>query len=200
MKGLSHPQLMRVSQRCVEDAAISRDALAQRVAARVLTDVDSQYVWEREHSGYMHEVADCSRRRSQLVALRAVELRLIHRRAVFQYLRSIATDEDQRRRVVALFHHSLTYTGAVVAEHRLFVRSTLSQLCAEHIGRAVVGDPAFGEPLRDYVSLYTAYFRLFCETHTQPADSDNPCCALLSYLKPQVVEQRRSILALSARP
>ena len=131
--------------------------------------------------------------------LRAVELRLIHRRAVFEYLRSIATDGVRRRRVVALFHHSLTYTGAVVAEHRLFIRSTLSQLCAEHIGRAVVCDPAFGEPLRDYVNLYTAYFRLFCETYTQPADSDDPCRALLPFLKPQVVEQRRAILALAAR-
>jgi hypothetical protein len=200
MNGLSHPWLMRESQRRVEEAACSPDVRQQLVAKRVLTDPSMQRIWEREHSRYMRGVADEWRRPRQLVALRSVAFGLIHRKALFEYLRDDAVRGEKRRRIVALFHGSLTYTEAVVAEHHRFLRSALSHLCAEHIGSAVVGDPAFDEPLRAYEGVYLQYLRRFCETHAWPWGSDDPQPAVLQYLKLRLTEQRQAILALGDRP
>jgi len=58
MNGLSHPRLMRESQRRVEQAALSFDAPEHVAAERVLSNASVQLVWEHEHSRYMHELAD----------------------------------------------------------------------------------------------------------------------------------------------
>lgn len=194
MNGLSHPRLMRESHRRVELAALSLDAPEHVAAERVLSNASEQFVWEHEHSRYMHEVADQARRRRQVVALRVVALRLIHRRAVFEYLRGSDASNAQRRRVVALFHGSQSYSHAVISEHQLCLRSALSQLCTEHIGRVVIDDPAFGEPLGAYVDLFAAYFRLFCEVHGLVTEPDDPRRGLLPYLKTKIAQQRQLFL------
>jgi len=194
MNGLSHPRLMRESQRRVEQAALSFDAPEHVAAERVLSNVSVQLVWEHEHSRYMHELADQARRRRQVVALRVVALRLIHRRAVFEYLRCSDTSDAQRRRVVALFHGSQSYSHAVISEPPLFLRSALSQRCTEHTGRIVIDDPAFGQPLGAYVDLFAAHFRLFCEIHGLVTEPDDPRRGLPPYMKTKIAQQRQLFL------
>jgi hypothetical protein len=198
---INHLWLMRESERRVEEAAYSRDVDQQQLAQRVLSNPDLQRLWESEHSGYMHRVADHRRHRPQLAALRRVAFTLIHRKALFEYLRDAGVRGEERRRVVALFHGSRVYTEAVIAEHQLYVRSSLSHLCAAHIGATLEDGPAFEEPMQRYQQAYLEYLSLYCQAHAaQRGRADTPEFSLLPYLKREVDTQRAAILALGNGP
>lgn len=193
---------MRASEWRVEQAATSSaDPQLKLVASLVLDDPGTRQLWELEHSRYMRAVADQQRSDRQRVALRLVAFGLIHRKALFEYLRESDFRGDGRQRVVALLHGSRDYAESVVAEHRLYIRASASQLCATHIGCSVVGDPAFDEPFGEYERRYLDYFALFCQAHVRPADDAQLEHMLLPQLKLRVAEQRAAILALDgARP
>ena len=85
---LTHPQLMRESERRIESAVDSTDPGESIVALRLLADGAVLRLWSVEHARYMRVVARERRRPDQLSALRVVSFGLIHRKAVFEYLRS----------------------------------------------------------------------------------------------------------------
>ena len=201
MKGLSHPGLMRASEWRVEQAAASSsDPQLKLVASRVLDDPGTRRLWELEHTRYMRVVAGQRRHERQRAALRLLAFRLIHRKAMFTYLRGAAIRGDERRRVVALLHGSRAYSDAVVAEHQLFIRSAASHLCTTHISCSIVGDPAFDELFVDYERSYLEYFALFCQVQTVLTDDALLERELLPCLKLSVTRQRAAILTLDGAP
>ena len=137
---LTHPQLMRESERRIERAANSRDAREAAVAVRLLDDRDAFRHWDTEHARYMRAVAHARHAPGQVAALRELALRLIHRKALFEYQRTEAPCGHERRRIVQLLHRSLAYTEAVVAEHRTFIRASCSTLCATYIATTLLED------------------------------------------------------------
>lgn len=192
---LTHPQLMRESERRIESAVDSTDPGESTVARRLLADGAVLRLWSVEHARYMRVVARERRRHAQLSALRAVSFGLIHRKAVFEHLRTERPSGEERRRIVALFHRSLCHTAALVAEHREFVRASCSILCTSHIATSVLEERTFDEAFRDYERMFTEYFRLFCSASRTDLQEADPCRALLPYLKHELNEQRRLILA-----
>jgi hypothetical protein len=189
------------SQRRVKQAAASAEPRVQAVARHVLGDSGTQRRWHIEHSHYMRTVADRMRREQQRAALRTVAFGLVHRMALFQYLRDSTVRSEERRRVVALFHGSRAYSEAVVTEHRLFIRSAASQLCATYIGDTLLEDPAFDGPFAEYERRYHEYFELFCHVRACAAAGEHLFNSLLPYFKLRVSEQRAAILALDgSRP
>jgi hypothetical protein len=192
----SHARLMRESTARVERALRSSDAREHVVAQRVLATPVSWHAWELEHSGLMRQVADFVVLRNQAVALRRASLRLIHGKALFEYLKKHKNVRGSARaQLLAHFHRTLHYEHAVVAEHTVYMRKACSYLCASHLGTELVQDPAFLDPMQQYETLFMEYFELYCSTLIPTAgeqpESEPP---LLPLLKHQLCEWRWVIL------
>jgi hypothetical protein len=186
---------MRESTDRVHTALYSDNPNEQLVASRLLESPAAFRAWESEHSGLMHEIAHPSFRRTQAAVLKKTTFRLIHRKALFEYLRDGRIRGSLRRRIVISFHPAQDYTRSVIAEHGLYLRKACSLLCTSHVGGNVVRDPGFFDPIRRYEELYAAYFQVFCSTHfgTDSADPE-PLGELLPLLKHQLDECRKAIM------
>jgi hypothetical protein len=193
----SHAKLMRESTNRIESALRSTDAHEHLVAQRLLANPGVWHAWEIEHSGLMRQVADFVALRNQAVALRHAALRLIHGKALFEYLKKHNLRGNARATIIAHFHQTLMYENAVVAEHMVYVRKAASFLCTSHLGTELVHDPAFLDPMVQYENLFTEYFELYCSTllPREAADSESDSePALLPLLKHQLNEWRWVIL------
>ena len=188
----SHAKLMRESTNRIESALRSEDAKEHLIAQRILATPGAWNAWELEHSGLMRQVADFVALRNQAVALRHAALRLIHGKALFEYLRKHNVRGKPRAKIMAHFHRTLMYEHAVVAEHTIYVRKAASLLCASHVGTELVHDPAFLDPMVKYETLFTEYFELFCSTLLPAESGAEP--ALMPLLKHQLNEWRWIIL------
>jgi hypothetical protein len=197
-KTVNHELLMRESTDRVQKALYSNNPNEQLVARRLLESPAAFQTWECEHSGLMREVAT-GFRRTQAALLKKATIRLIHRKALFEYLRDERVRGSARRRIVVSFHPTQDYTQSIITEHGLYFRKACSFLCIRHVGGNVVRDPGFFDPLRRYQELYAEYFQIFCRTHlgTDSADTE-PQSELLPLLKHQLEECRVAIM--NSRP
>lgn len=192
---ISHARLMRESTDRVEIALRGEHLYEQRLASRILDNPDAWLRWEGEHSGLMRQVAEHGRLRKQLGVLKQTAFRLIHRKALFEYLRDQEVRGATRVRVLTHFHPARSYTTAVIAEHGVYLRSACSYLCSSHIGGDVVQDSEFLDPMQRYEELYAVYFDIYCSTHfAAEADESVSEAALLPLLKQELDECRRAIL------
>lgn len=191
----SHARLMRESTHRIESALRSGDSKEHLVAQRILATPGSWSAWELEHSGLMRQVADFVVLRNQAVALRHAALRLIHGKALFEYLKKHNVRGQARAKILAHFHRTLVYEHAVVAEHTVYMRKSASLLCASHLGTDLVRDPAFLDPMVQYETLFAEYFELYCTTLIPGEDANSEAePALLPLLKHQLNEWRWVIL------
>ena len=192
---ISHARLMRESTDRVESALHSDDHKEHLVAHRILENPVSWQSWEWEHSDLMRQVADYSPLRSQAAALRQTALRLIHGKALFEYLRKNEVRGAERAQILQHFYPTRGYHYAVIAEHSGYLRKACSYLCASHVGAGVVHDPAFLDPIQHYEDLYQEYFYFYCTT-LFPKDGVESASekALLPLLKHQLNEWRWMIL------
>jgi hypothetical protein len=192
---ITHSRLMRESTDRIESALRSEDEKEHRVAHRLFESTRTWELWENEHSGLMRHVADYGVLRTQAAALRQTALRLIHGKALFEYLRRNEVRGTARTQMLTHFYPTRGYRFAVIAEHSGYVRKACSYLCASHVGSGVVHDPAFLDPMEHYENLYAEYFDLYCNT-LFPADGLESASerSLLPLLKHQLNEWRWIIL------
>jgi hypothetical protein len=192
---ITHSVLMRESSDRIEVALRSDDEKEQLVAHRLAENSKSWQLWENEHSGLMRQVADYGVLRNQAAALRQTALRLIHGKALFEYLRRKEVRGEGRTRMLRHFYPTRGYQAAVIAEHGSYVRKAGSLLCAQHVGTDLVHDPAFLDPMQHYENLYAEYFDLYCATlfSTDGVASASER-SLLPLLKHQLDEWRWIIL------
>lgn len=197
-QAISHASLMRASETRLEDAARLGSGVEQLVAGRILSDVNLWRQWESEHHALLRPVAAGRQPEQQGMALRSGVLGLIHRKALFEYLRVTGLRGAGRERVVSYFHGSLTYTDAMVSEHGQYLRSAGSHLCARHLGVAILLDGVFQGPVARYEELYMEYFHAFCDKLLAEFDGRGEPSqgSLLPYLKHEVTRLRTAILAL----
>jgi hypothetical protein len=192
---ISHARLMRESTDRVEVALHSDDDREHLVAQRIFENPKTWELWECEHSSLMRQVADYSVLRSQAAALRHTALRLIHGKALFEYLRRNEVRGVERTQILQHFYPTRGYHYAVIAEHSGYLRKACSYLCASHVGTGLVQDPAFLDPMQHYEDLYREYFRLYCETLFPKEGVESASeLALLPLLKHQLTEWRWMIL------
>ena len=192
--GISHLHLMRESTDRIECALRGDNVNERQVAFRLAECTKSWQLWEDEHSGLMRHIADYGVLRTQAAALKQTALRLIHGKALFEYLRRRAVRGEQRSRILQHFYPTRGYQSAVIAEHGGFVRKACSYLCTSHVGAGLVHDPAFLDPMEHYESLYAEYFDLYCATLFPTDDVSAGERALLPLLKHQLNEWRWMIL------
>ncbi len=186
---------MRESTDRVESALNSDDDKEHLVAHRILESSKTWSLWESEHSGLMRQVAEYGVLRTQAAALRHTALRLIHGKALFEYLRTNGVRGEQRSRILQHFYPTRGYQYAVIAEHGGYLRKACSYFCASHVGTGLVQDPTFLDPMQHYENLYAEYFDLYCHTlfPGQGVESASER-SLLPLLKHQLNEWRWVIL------
>jgi len=192
---VSHARLMRESTDRVQTALVSSDNNEQLVARRILENPAVWLQWETEHSNLMRQLANCGVRNAQVAALKHTTFRLLHGKALFQYLRRSEVRGRGRVEIMAHFRPGRSYENAVIAEHNVYLRKACSYLCVHHVGSDVVEDPAFLNPMQRYEQLYTEYFNVYCSSLVETPDSDALSqLALLPLLKKQLNEYRWAIL------
>lgn len=192
---VNHARLMRESTDRVQSALYSDNPNEQLVASRLLQSPAAFQTWENEHSGLMREVANPGFSRTQAALLKKATFRLIHRKALFEYLRDQQVRGNLRRRIILSFHPTQDYTRSVIAEHGLYLRKACSFLCTSHVGANVVRDPGFFDPMSRYQALYAEYFQIFCRAHFGADSAETePQVALLPLLKYQLEECRLAIM------
>src|SRR6202453_196224 len=186
---------MRESTDRVHSALYSENPNEQLVASRLLESPAAFRAWESEHSGLMREVANTGFRRTQAALLKKATFRLIHRKALFEYLRDQRVRGSARQRIVLTFHPTQDYARSVIAEHEVYLRKACSFLCTSHVGANVVHDPGFFDPMKHYQALYAEYFQIFCRVQFRAASADaEPQSELLPLLKHQLEECRKAIM------
>ncbi len=194
---------MEESEARIADIAREGSPAQVLIARRILDDTRLYQRWQSEHDRLMRSVAGEARGLKQAAALRRASFGLIHRKAMFEYLRQQRITGRDRHAVFALVYgENHDYAVAVVQEHGNYVRSASSLLCSNHLGLRLIEDRAFGEPLWRYEQLYADYFRSFCGTALSPDQykSGDTLRTLLPYLKRQLSNLRRAILEMPQEP
>lgn len=200
---ITQSQLMEESESRLTAVARDEAGLPQGlVARRILEDPGLFQRWESEYGRIMRALAAETRRPKQVDVLRRACFGLIHRQAMFEYLRARNVIGRDRHAVFSLVFGDRDYVTAVLLEHGNYLRAAASLLCCHHLGTRLLQDRAFGEPLRRYEQLYADYFRGFCDTalaENQHSSADT-LRTLLPYLKQQLGALRRAILAITPEP
>jgi hypothetical protein len=170
------------------------------VARQVLERPDTYRRWECEHAQMMRSVAEQARLENQVTALRSTAFALVHRRALFEYLRKRQLTGIKRRKAFALFYGCRDYANAVLAEHGRYVRCSSSYVCTHYLGEHLLHDQAFDEPLQLYEERYSEYFEAYCDVELAQSDEERdavqPLEALRPLLKHRVGEARAAILTM----
>src|ERR1700691_4798118 len=186
---------MRESTDRVESALRGENSIEQLIASRLLESPAIFRIWESEHSVLMREVANTGFRRTQAALLKKAAFRLIHRKALFEYLRDQPVRGSARQRIVFTFHPTQDYTSSIIPGHEVYLRKACSLLCTSHVGANVVHDRGFFDPMRHYQALYAEYFQIFCRAHFGPTSVEiEPQSVLLPLLKYQLEECRNAIM------
>jgi hypothetical protein len=199
--GLTLSTLMDASESRLSMAARHGTAREQLIASRLHDNPRDYRRWELEHSQLMDRVLKMPRQELQSQALLNAGFSVLHRKALFEFLRNHDLHGWQRRKLISHFHGGQSYTQAMVAEHGTYLRSAASLICIEHIGATTLTHPAFGDPLRSYEQAYFEYFRTYCRCAIAPhvtADDDSES-ELLPDLKRTVLILRARLLALPLR-
>ena len=200
--GITCARLMEESESRIADIAREGHTAQALAAQRIIDDTRLYQHWESEHVRLMRAIAAESRAPAQVTALRRTCFGLIHRKAMFDYLRLNRITGRDRHAVFSLVFGEHDYVSSVLKEHGNYLRSTSSLVCSHHVGLQIMADRAFGEPLWRYEQLYAEYFRTFCSSALCPDQykSAETLSTLIPYLKRQLSDLRRAILALPPEP
>ena len=195
---------MEESESRVEMTAQSLAPADILVAQRILVRPVEFTRWVAHHDQLMRAVSTHGQVSRQIVALRATAFSLVHRRALFEYLRERRLTGTKRKKLLAVFYGCADYTNAMLAEHGNYVRSSSSYLCTQHLAENLMHDPALDEPLALYEEWYAEYFHAFCDVELAETEEEKQACLAQESLKPllkyRVTEARKVILAMPQTP
>lgn len=199
-----HARLMAESESRIEMAANSKAPADLLVAARILDRPVEFTRWEAHHDQLLRPVSAQLRLSEQMVALRTAAFTLVHRKALFEYMRDRKVTGAKRRKLLGNFYGCADYTNALLAEHANYVRCSSSYLCTQHLAAHLMHDPALDAPLALYEEWYAEYFRAFCDIEIAETEEERQAAlgheALRPLLKHRVIEARRAILAMPLSP
>jgi hypothetical protein len=199
-----HARLMEESEARVEMTAVYDSPADALVASRLLGHPQAYRRWEAEHDRLMRSVSAQSKLDRQVVALRSTALSLVHRKAMFEYLRKRGITGRMRHRFFTIFHGNRDYVNAVLIEHGNYVRCSSSYLCTQYLAEHLMEDLALDEPLQIYEQWYAEYFRAFCDGALAETEAEKLASAPMEALKPllkhQLAEARQAILQMPQKP
>jgi hypothetical protein len=195
-----HERLMEESERCVEVTARSGRPEQQLLASRILEHPVAYQRWLSDHDRLIRAVSEQAKLERQMYALRRSTFSLIHRKALFGYLRDQHVVGARRQHLFSLFYGPRDYATSVVAEHGNYLRSNSSYLCTRFLADELMHDGAMQGPLQLYEEWYAEYFRIFCDVAVaetpEEKESATTLSALQPFLKYRLTEARQAILQL----
>ena len=192
-----HSRWMDESGRFVETVARSGAPPEQLIASRILDNPTVWSRWEQQHAELLRPATRQRQLPRQSATLKATCFALIHRKALFEHMRDHEVRGRSRHQLLAFFHRTRGYSAAVIAEHDNYLQSACSFMCSSHVGCSLIRDGVFQDPMRRYEELYAEYFRAFCDGYVINDEvAGGASRALLPYLKYQLAEQRRAVLAM----
>lgn len=156
-----HQHLMEESEQALLDAADSPSERNARIAKHVLTDAKSHRLWESRHADLVRPIAETSRRGAQLFGLRDIEVKLLHRRALIDYIRKHEIADETRDKLFSIFYGPKETINAILTEHRQYMLAVSSHLSADHLLN-VMRDPDSLQLIETYQTLYNRYFEMYC--------------------------------------
>ena len=95
------------------------------------------------------------------MALRKLEVQLVHRRALFNLIREQRIQGKARQKLVKLFRATRDYQDAVIAEHQQYMIAMSSRVSTDHL-IDVMHDVDSKRLVQEYEESYANYFKLKC--------------------------------------
>jgi hypothetical protein len=185
--GVTAARLMQYSEQCLVRAAQSSAPPRSQIAARLLHDAPLHRRWEHSHGRLMRAIAALARTDSKISELRRVAFLMLHRKAPFEYMRDRHVTGPQRRHLIRALFGTQDYAQCLVREHRAFLSSACSFICADALCGEVLGDAAFCEALAHYQSAYDEYYRAYGDSLlAQFSGESSALQSLLPYLRYQL--------------
>jgi hypothetical protein len=194
---LSHDRLMEASHACLKKASTSGEPQAEIVAARLFESPRTYQSWESEHASLMRNIAAERLPATQRESMLSASFSLIHRKALFEYLREKGLRGRERETLIQHFFPQREFADSMRLEHLQYVRSTASYLCVEHVGRHLMFDTLFAAPLAEYEEIYDEYFYARCDQIVADLTGLSVPHEMLSGMKTRVSEWRKALLALT---
>jgi len=194
---LTHDRLMAASHECLKDASRGGQPQAEVIATRLLENSQIYKAWETEHASLMRNVAAERLPAAQRESMLSASFSLIHRKALFEYLRERKLRGAQRELLVQHFFPQRDFADSMRVEHMQYVRSTASFLCVEYVGRDLMFDALFEEPLTQYEEIYHEYFYAHCDQIVAERTGLSVPAEMLAGMKSTVNEWRRALIALT---
>ena len=194
---LTHDRLMAVSRKCLKEASKHRDSGVEIVATRLLESPKSYESWEHEHAAMMRLIAAERLPAAQREAMLSASFSLIHRKALFEYLRERHVVGSDREALIQHFFPQRDFADSMRVEHLQFLRSAASYLCVEHVGRDLMFDTLFSGPLAEYEELYHEYFYAHCDQVIAKSKALAIPTEMLGDMKARVSDWRNALLALT---
>jgi len=182
-----HQKLMDESEFALHHAADFPSPRVSRIVNTLLQDSRTYRLWESQHAGLLLPVAEHGNKKRQILALRDAEVRLMHQRAFFRYLRANEVYGAPRRRLFRIFHATLDYHHAVLVEHRQYMLAVSSRIATDHL-IDVMNDVNSKNLLRHYEKLYARYFVMKCYV---AGGGDSKCVELVRSTMDDVRDQLR---------
>jgi len=135
----------------------------RRIITRLLDQPSTYRRWGAFHYPLMQKVAATRNCREQLGRLRQMNFVLLHRQALFEYLRDSQVTGRNREILFQTFYGQTNYTRAVITEHTRYLESNSSLYCADYLQLQVMRDAGFTSGFEDYRQQYMEYFSLYCD-------------------------------------
>jgi hypothetical protein len=194
---LSHERLMDASRTYLHRVSTSGQQEAEIVATRLLENPATYRCWENGHAAIIRGVAAERLPAAQRESMLSASLSLIHRKALFEYMREKRMRGPPREALIHHFFPQRDFADSMRAEHMQYVRSAASFLCLGHVGRDLMFDALFEEPLAEYEEIYQEYFYAHCDQVIAGGSRLSVPAEMLGDLKNRVGEWRKALLALT---
>lgn len=184
---------MDESEQALWTAAEKNSGTDARIAKQILNDAKAHGLWEARHAELVRPVAEHNGRVPQVLALRDLEVRLVHRRALIDHLRDRQIRGQARERLFRVFYGPRDFQDAVLAEHRQYMLAVSSRVSTDHL-IDVMHDPASTQLVRRYEELYAQYFDLYCYVvSTEDQASAEATKLLMTHARRQAEKLRAQI-------
>jgi len=180
-----HKALMDESEQALYSAAQQDSGTDARIAKQIIGDSKTHGLWEALHAELVRPVAEETGRTRQVFALRDVEVRLVHRRALIDHVREHQLRGKERERLFQAFYGPREFQGAVLAEHRQYMLAVSSRVSTDHL-IDVMSDPVSKKLVAEYEALYARYFDLYCYV---VGSEDRACAEAVRHLMTNARQQ-----------
>lgn len=187
-QGWSHRRLMYESERVLR-LDVARTAHIRSAVQQVLEHRPRYLLWEADHSRLMRHVAEERRHARQALAMRRVALKLIHRRALIDHIRTARIQGEDRKALFRIFYGPKDTLDAILLEHRQYLLAASSSHCAD-ILIDELRDRNGHRLLLEYERVYREYFAMYCR-FSRAASS--PYSSVLGPLTMELREQAKQI-------